>query len=704
MTAPPLKAHRPARLAAIVALAAVYFLTASFGLSLGVAEQVTAIWPPTGIALAALLAFGTSLWPGIWVGALVANLAASEPLGTALGVATGNTLEALAGVWLLRRMGFDNSIERLRDVLALVLLAAIIATAIAATIGVTSLCLGNVQPWSRFGALWWVWWLGDAMGTLLVAPVLLSWHRWRPTAWRPARVAEFLCLLAGLMVTSHVVFSTPPVAPPHHNPYAYVVFPFVIWAALRFKQRGTSLAVLASSIMATWATARVMGPFGSARSGESLAYLQTYMGVVATTGLMLSAAISERNRVEKERARLLKGEQEARARAETLAQDLREQQEAKDSFLAMLGHELRNPLAPVRNGLEILRSRGGSEEALHLYEMMSRQVGHMGRLLDDLLDISRIQHGTITVQREPVELVGLVANSIEANRTKLDERQHRLTVAFPDEPLWLQGDPTRLEQIVSNLLTNAARYTPPGGDIAVILQRDDDMALLRVRDNGIGIRPELLPRIFEAFRQADRVAGNVQDGLGLGLTLVKKFAELHGGTVQASSAGPGLGSEFSVRLPLCASEGLRPEQQSPESVPLGAGTGPARRILVVDDNKDSAMTLAMMLSIEGHATEVAYDGFEALEKFRSFRPDSVFVDIGLPGGMDGHDLGKRILQESGPDAPFLVAVTGYGSPEDRQRSRAVGFDYHLVKPVDPRELTKIMQESGRLNDSGSVNA
>jgi CheY-like chemotaxis protein/two-component sensor histidine kinase len=351
----------------------------------------------------------------------------------------------------------------------------------------------------------------------------------------------------------------------------------------------------------------------------------------------------------------------------------------------------------VVNGLEILRRGCGPAEAQRLFEMMSRQVRHMARLLDDLLDVSRIQRGTIAMQTELVDLVMLVAHAVEANRPMLDEHGHRLALALPQEPCWIDGDPTRLEQIVSNLLVNAARYTPPGGEVSVTLEREGGAALLCVRDNGIGIRPELLARIFEAFQQADRVAGNAQHGLGLGLTLAKKLTELHGGTIAASSPGLGQGSEFSVRLPLCAAPAARPAPPARpvDGRPPAAAAAAGQRILVVDDNQDSADSLALMLKLSGHDTRVAYDGPQALEESRSFRPTVALIDVELPKGMNGYELGQRLLEGAGPDRPVLVAVTGYGKPEDRERSRAAGFEHHLVKPVDPGELARVLQACGR---------
>jgi two-component system CheB/CheR fusion protein len=418
--------------------------------------------------------------------------------------------------------------------------------------------------------------------------------------------------------------------------------------------------------------------------------------------------ITERKRSEAERAELLTREQAARTQAEALAEDLRQQQKAKDEFLAILGHELRNPLAPVSNALRVLLDRGTADTvARGLHELMDRQVRHMTRLVDDLLDVSRIGRGAIGMRRESVDLVEVIAHVVEANRPFVDERRHRLTRSMPEGPLRVVGDPTRLEQIVSNLLNNAVRYTPAGGEIALALERAGDEAIVRVRDSGIGIKPELLPRVFEAFVQADRVAGSVHEGLGLGLTLVKKIAELHGGSVAAASAGPGLGSEFVVRFPLDRA-GAEPTAPAPERTDAARGIlrpvpRQQRRILVVDDNRDSAETLAMMLSFHGHETTVAQDGHDALAKFRARRPDFVFLDIELPNGMSGHEVALCMAREPGAEGVRLVAVTGYGQPEDRERSRAAGFHSHLVKPVEIEELLRVMDvlESGAVGDGAS---
>jgi PAS domain S-box-containing protein len=370
-----------------------------------------------------------------------------------------------------------------------------------------------------------------------------------------------------------------------------------------------------------------------------------------------------------------------------LEAELVEADRRKDEFLAMLGHELRNPLAAIRNALEVARLPGAGEAAAgQMAAIVERQVGNLVRLVDDLLDISRISRGKIELRRQSVDLAAVVGRAVEAARPFLDERQHDLEVVPPAGPLRLEGDPVRLEQVFANLLNNAVKYTPPGGRIRVAVGREGDAAVVRVADTGIGIRPEMLPRIFDVFQQADRVAGRVSEGLGLGLTLVRRFTELHGGTVEARSPGPGQGSQFIVRLPLAAGEPgaapPAPAEETPAVRPL--------KVLIIDDNTDGAESLAVLLRLDGsHEVRVAGDGPSGLETARDFRPQVVLLDIGLPRGMDGYEVARRLREVPGTGPALLVALTGYGGEEDRRRTEAAGFDAHCVKPADLAVLRRL---------------
>jgi signal transduction histidine kinase/CheY-like chemotaxis protein len=356
---------------------------------------------------------------------------------------------------------------------------------------------------------------------------------------------------------------------------------------------------------------------------------------------------------------------------------LRLADQRKDEFLATLAHELRNPLAPIRNGLELLS--GAPQDKTHvkaLAEMMQRQALQLQRLIDDLLEVSRITTGKLVLQPERLDLRRVVEMALESCAPLIARGGHRLDVSVPDEAVWVDGDLTRLAQSLSNLLNNAAKYTPDGGDISVALTRSGPEAVLSVKDSGIGLPQNMIGRVFDMFAQVSRSLERAQGGLGIGLALVKSLVGLHGGRVSAASAGPGQGCTFTIELPLAAggaAEVAPPAQVAP------AETRPAR-ILVVDDNDDAATSLAMLLSLSGHEVRVENGGVAGLQAAENFLPQAVFCDVGMPG-MDGHEFAARLRQDERFAGTLLVALTGWGSEEDKKRSRAAGFNEHLTKPA-----------------------
>jgi len=365
----------------------------------------------------------------------------------------------------------------------------------------------------------------------------------------------------------------------------------------------------------------------------------------------------------------------------------------KDEFLAMLSHELRTPLAPILNAALLLRLHS-NRDRLHGIEnpvlhqsaaIIERQVGQLARLVDDLLEVSRITTGRIQLHHERIALGGVVGNAVATARSLIDQRKHELTVSLPAQAIWLYADAARLEQVVVNLLTNAAKYTDQGGHVWLTLQQEGEEAVLRVRDTGVGIAPEILPRIFDLFTQAERSLERSQGGLGIGLALVQRIVEMHGGTVEASSA-LGQGSEFVVRLPV-----VSPPEPRPSSPPTEKAqpSGPSLRVLVVDDNVDTVTTLASLVKESGHDVRTAYDGSAVLEAALDYRPNVVLLDIGLPG-LNGFEVAKRLRQQPALQNTVLVALTGYGQESDRQRSREAGFDHHLVKPGDFGKVLQIL--------------
>lgn len=369
--------------------------------------------------------------------------------------------------------------------------------------------------------------------------------------------------------------------------------------------------------------------------------------------------------------------------------ELREQSRRKDEFLAMLAHELRNPLAPLRNGLEIMDLVGGDPAALQeARQIMQRQLDQMVRLVDDLLDISRITRGKLELRKERVDLAKVVHIAVETSRPIVEAAQHDLVLSLPDEAVHLTADVTRLAQVFANLLNNSAKYTPPGGRIQLAARLDNGEVAVSVRDNGIGISTGMLPHIFEMFTQVDGSLNRSQGGLGIGLTLVRRLVEMHGGQVEAHSAGEGQGSEFVVRLPIVTE--LAPPGESPEQPATPVGLV-ARRILVVDDNRDSAVTLGMMLRLMGNEIHTAFDGAAALQAADQFRPDMIMLDIGLPK-MSGYEVARHVRQQPWGRDMVLVALTGWGQEEDRRRSQQAGFNYHFVKPIDIEDLKQVLAD------------
>jgi signal transduction histidine kinase len=381
-----------------------------------------------------------------------------------------------------------------------------------------------------------------------------------------------------------------------------------------------------------------------------------------------------------------------RARAEQAVREsarrLEEADRRKDQFLATLAHELRNPLAPIRNALHFMQLRGSRDPDMqNARDMIDRQVRQMVRLVDDLMEVSRITLGQIQLQCEPVSLAIVITNAVEVSHPLIDSARHRLLVELPDESLYVEGDSTRLSQVLQNLLNNAAKYTPPGGQISLRAERDGEHAVIRVSDTGIGIPPAMLDRVFEMFTQVDRGSSLSQGGLGIGLALAQQLTQMHGGRIEVSSAGEGRGSEFSVRLPLCS---------LPTAVQVADRAGALyrpdrRRVLVVDDNVDGAESLRLNLEIQGHDARAAYDGAAALALADEFRPEIMVLDLGMPK-VDGYEVCRRVRGLPWGDGVTIIALTGWGQERDRRRTLEAGFDHHLVKPVEPQWLTKLIAE------------
>lgn len=667
--------RKPAYLVELLAVALAYYIAGRFGLQLATAQQqVSPVWLDTGIALALLVLRGRRLWPAIVVGSFAANLGSGASWPTAAGISAGDTLEAVVGSTLLLRVGFQASLRRLHDVASLFLLAACLSTIISATVGTTTLCLTHAAPWRQYSTYWSTWWIGDAVSDLVGAPFIFVWVDQARGEWRFGRLTEAVLLLLAMGVLSAAVFvdhGSGVVYPVH-----YLIFPAVIWAALRLGQHGTSTLVLGSLIVTIVGTLYGRGPFVGPSINASLLQVTLFMAVVAVTGLFLGAATAERNRAERRRsadyARLRSSEERLARQAEELAAADRR----KDEFLAVLGHELRNPLAPLQNALELLARAGADPTILNQVRgLMARQMRHLVRLVDDLLDVARIRSGKIVLELERVELSAMISSAIELARPQIDARDHKLEVELPVYDVWIQADRTRLPQLLTNLLNNSAKYSQAGGLISVSCSCDEEQTTVRVRDTGIGMTPEALANVFELFAQAAGPQHTVQGGLGVGLSLARSIAELHGGSLTARSEGPGKGSEFLLQLPLSSAP-----ERSGARTSAAARIAAGRRILIVDDNIDAADSLGIMLAHTGHEVRIAYGGRQALETAGRFTPDAMILDLGMPE-MDGYAVARAVRANPQLRHVRLIALSGYGQEEDRRRTAAAGFDQHLVKPV-----------------------
>ena len=765
--------------ALLAALTGLYVLAGKLGLHFAfVHASATAVWPPTGIALAAFLLFGPRVWPAVAVGAFLVNVTTAGSVATSLGVAAGNTLEGLLGAWLVNRFAHGRfAFERAQDIFAFAV-AVVPGAVVSATMGVASLALGGYARWANFGLIWATWALGDVTGALIVAPPLLLWAD-RRSSLLLRHPLEAAGLLLSLAVAGYAVFGgLSPLGPRH--PLAILCLPPLVWAAFRFGRRAAATAILLLSGIALQGTLKGFGPFAVVAPADSLLMLQTFLATMAVMTLSMAALVWVRDResallqtiidripvmisvyepntkvVRLNRAfEELTGWATAEARGtDLMAQcypdpayrarvrgdmdtcppgwqdvdmttkdgrviatswtnvrladdmrvgiglDVRErkrvegereraQAEAeaasrtKDEFFAMLGHELRNPLGVITTALHIVEVTDPLDERnAKARQIIARQVVILVRLVDDLLDVTRLATGKIVLSSSPVNLSAAAQRAVTAVSAGAPGR-HITCHALDD--LWIQADETRLEQILLNLLHNAVKFTPADGRVIVAVMGEGTDAILRVEDTGAGIPADLLPRIFELFVQGQTSLHRAGAGLGIGLTLVKRLVDLHKGQIDVTSAGPGRGSAFTVRFPRIE-PAARPRAATPAPVP---GTA-QRRILVVEDNDDARQLLRHLLELSGHEVHEADDGVRGLEQALVLHPDAVVIDLGLPG-LDGYQVAQRIRAAGRRDV-VLIAVTGYGQREDRLRSSAAGFDAHFTKPVDPAAIDALLQ-------------
>lgn len=538
-------------------VAIVYFAGAELGLSLATLHtNVTPVWPPTGIAIAALLIFGRRVWPGIFIGALAANLPTSISIASAFGIATGNTLEALLAAYLLQRSKrWQGNFNSIGAVMTFVVYAAVIAPLVSATIGSLSLCFGDPREWSRFVWLWLTWWMGDGFGALIVSPLLLSWSSSAKIERKD--VPEIVSLLVLLLIVVLVAFAGWFPGPIKTYPLAYLCLPCLLWAALKFDQRIVTSAIVLMAALAVWGAKHDYGPFVQNSPNVTLLLLTSFVGTSSLMTLLVAALTAERRNAEAEKWRLaselernrvglLQRESEARLQAE-------EASRLKEEFLATVSHELRTPLNAVVGWSRLLRS--GQLDAAgtaHAVEVIERNAAAQRQIIEDLLDVSRIITGKLRINTQPVDLLLVIHAAIDAVRPAAEAKEINIATHVGAPDAIVRADAERLQQVFWNLLANAVKFTPPAGVIDVYIERRDALAEVRIEDSGPGVPPDFLPHIFERFSQADGSSTRKHGGLGLGLAIVRHLIELHGGTVSAANGGAKGGAVLTVCLPAMA--------------------------------------------------------------------------------------------------------------------------------------------------------
>ncbi len=652
----------------------VYFIAGKLGLKLAfLNDSTSAVWPPSGIALAALLLLGYRVWPAIFIGAFLVNLTTTADFATSLGISTGNTLEAVCGASLVSRFaGGTRAFDRAQDVFKFAL-AIMASSVIAATFGVTSLVLGGFASWANYGPVWLTWWLGDVTGGLVIAPLLLLWFVAPTRRWHRVEILEVTLLGFLLLALGELVFGGWFPISARNYPIAFICGPIVIWTAFRFTQRETATGIFILSALAIWGTLHNFGPFVMETQNQSLLVMQSSTGLLFITAMALAAAMAERRRAE-----AVIEEQKAVVEAAN---------QAKDNFLAMLSHELRTPLTPVIAALETLKTGPvDADESREALAMIRRNIDLESQLIDDLLDLTRITRDKLQLQLEPLDAHRAIANVLEMCASELGDKRLRLALELRAVNHHVAADAPKFQQIIWNLLKNAIKFTGENGTITVSSSNESAQSLtIRVTDTGIGIEPEIMDRIFNRFEQGDRSFQRRFGGLGLGLTISKSLAEAHGGTLRAESEGRDRGASFLLKL---------------RTVPEGERTGKPRtapadtlrrslRILLVDDHPDTSVALEKLLTRRGHSVAVARDMRSALETVGGRQFDLLISDVGLPDG-SGLELMTHLRATSGIRG---IAISGFGMNGDVEKSLQAGFAEHLVKPVNLEKLEAAIEHA-----------
>jgi signal transduction histidine kinase len=658
-------------LPAISALTLVYFIAGKLALKLAFLNaSASPVWPPAGIALAALLLLGYRMWPVVFVGAFLVNLTTAGNFLTSIGIASGNTLEAICGAWLVNRFAGGTQVFDRPQYVFKFALAAAISTAVSPFIGLTSLALAGFAPWANYGWIWLTWWLGDTSGDLIVAPLVLLWAIAPPRPnWTRGQVIEVGILLLLLVVLGEIVFGGWFPISAKNYPISFLCGPIVIWTAFRFTPRETATGIFVLSAIAIWGTLRGFGPFVLTTENQSLVMLQAWTGALTITAMALTAAIAERNR--------------AQAAIEQQKDAVEAANRTKDNFLAMLSHELRTPLTPVLAALDTLDSEPVmSDQSKGSVAMIRRNVELESQLIDDLLDLTRIAKDKLQLKFGPIDAHETISNVVEICRPEADNRNLHVHLNLRAGAHHVSGDAAKFQQIIWNLLKNAIKFTAENGEISIATTNPQPQKLaVTVRDTGIGMEPEIMERIFNPFEQGERSFQKRYGGLGLGLAISKSLAQAHGGVLVAQSGGHNHGSTFVLTMNTVA-----PPIRLPKSPSSPADMRPLR-ILLVDDHQDTCTALERLLVRRGHLVAAAHDMRSAMEAAARNSFDLLISDIALPDGT-GTQLMSYLRAISGVPG---IAISGFGMNGDIDKSLEAGFSEHLVKPVKMEKLESAIE-------------
>lgn len=639
------------------------------------------VWPSSGIALAGLILGGIGLWPAVFAGALVHSILYGDTAITIAGVAAASALQAVAGAYFLKRFGFTNSFSRVPQTIAFIL-TAVFVTLIVPSLGMLSLLIGD-EPLTR-GALgtYIPWWIAQILSVLIVTPLLVRWLPHFTFRRSKREMLEAWLSIASITGVAFLLYWTPyrEIA---EVPLVYLILVPLLWIALRIGPRFMTLALFLNAFLALAGTAYLTVSSGSIEIlGQALLQTEIFIIMISFIFLLLVTVAEERKNTANDLRENVK-------RLEDAIERIRKEDEAKSRFIATLAHELRNPLAPLMSSLEILKlAPPNAQQTSGLADGMTEHLQTMRHLLDDLLDISRISREKLLLHKERVDLNAIIHRSTRTVDRLMNERGHTLIVDVPDTAIMFEADPVRLEQVCVNLLNNAAKYTEPGGTITVSAEVSKGFVSVSISDTGIGMDENVLEHVFEAFFQIEQ-PGKMHAGLGIGLSLTRNLVEMHGGTIEARSAGIGRGSELVVRLPLTESlPGVTVNHTRADMQP-----NDGLRILIVDDNRAAADALAKLLTLRGNVTEAVYASKEAIKRAPIFSPEVVLLDIGLPD-MDGYEVARALRSDPNFSAT-LIALTGYGQESDIRKATKAGFDHHLTKPAGLAEIEEILHSIAR---------